>query len=152
MRVLSIEITPSDVRHYRIEPGYKYGIYQELDKPSPANTRLNLCVYRVPEGMTAPIGRVPDEVLLALAEQAALPVAQPEVLARLPYWSYIRENGMPSDVPDDTAVEPFRLMPASVNDRLGFYVQPKDAFTPLAPAPAKEPAKAEKAAAPAKEG
>lgn len=143
MRVRAFMITQSDVRYFAVEPGYTYGHYLELDKPTPANTRNNLVVYRVPEGTTAPLGRLPDEVLLALGEQASLPVAEPQVIARFPFWSYIVENGLPFDAPDGTEVEPVRLYPPSTKDGVGRYVQPANAFTPL---PEPKPAKPEKLA------
>ncbi len=92
--------------------------------------------------MTAPIGRIPDEMLLLLADEAKKPVAQPEVVARFPYWSYVQENGAYVEgLPDDHPFETLAIYPPSLKDRFEQFYAPPDAFKPLAPA---KPAKGDK--------
>ena len=142
MRAWAIDITATDRRYFKIEPGYRYGHYLECDQPPPRNTRIWLCVYRIPEGMTAPLGRIPPELLEAMAVEAAKPVATPQVLARYPFWSYIVENGIPIEVPDDTVFEEQARLPDSLLDgRTGQYVQPLNAMVPIDQPPTAKPEK-----------
>lgn len=155
MRVRAFMITASDVRYFEVEAGFTYGHYLELDRPYPENRRNNLCVIRTPVGFTAPLGRLPADVLQALGEQASLPEAEPQVIARYPHWSYIVQNGVPFEVGpggsvyiDDghviiedvgITVEPVAIYPPSEREGTGRYVQPRNAFKPI-PAAAETPA------------
>ena len=54
VKATQVVLSDSDSRYFRVEEGYRYGVYLERDKPGKASTRANLCVYRVPEGTRAP--------------------------------------------------------------------------------------------------
>lgn len=131
MKATQVIISDSDARYFRVEEGvYRYGVFLERDKPGADSTRANLCVYRVPTGTRAPYGRIPDEVLLLMAD-AALKEVQPEVIGRFPYFSAWYPL---NDVPADTVFEETVVLPSPIVDRFGNYVQPVNAFTPVATA------------------
>jgi hypothetical protein len=131
MRALLVRVSEGDARAYPIAAGYRYGIYLERDAPLPKNRRVNLVVYRVPAQTTAPLGRIPDALLLELAQAAARPEAAPEVVARLPYWSSVEADGQPVELPDDTAAEPLVVLPPSLVGGDGHFLEPPEAFTPV---------------------
>ena len=173
MRVVAIQLSESDIRCFKVEVGYRLGHYLEKNTPAEQNSAgVTLVVARVPTGMQAPKGRLSHAQLQALADEG-LKEVQPEVIARFPYWSYIVNNGksvetvgeadgdtvqVPVETNDggvrlcEATVEPLVILPPSIRDRLGLYVLPKDAYTPIktfeAPKPKDE---ADKPAKPAKE-
>ena len=138
MQAIEITVSPSDIRYFRCEDGYRYGWYLERDRPHPHNRAAILVVYRVPTGTQAPTGRIPDAELQRLAD-AGLEEAPPEPVARFPYWQTVYGR---DDVPDDTAVEPLVRLPASDRDGQGAYVLPADGYKPVKQAAAEKPAKA----------
>ena len=152
MRVVAIQLSESDIRCFKVEVGYRLGHYLEKNTPAEQNSAgVTLVVARVPTGMQAPKGRLSHAQLQALADEG-LKEVQPEVIARFPYWSYIIENGQAVEVPDDTECEPLVILPPSERDRLGLYVLPKDAYTPIKTFEApKAKDEADKPAKPAKE-
>lgn len=143
MKAVSIRLSDSDVRLFKWEDGYRYGIYLEKDKPYPQNKSAVLCVYRIPTGTQAPKGRMSDATLARLADEG-LREAEPEIIARFPYWSYIDE---PQEVPDDAEFESVQILPPSLRDAQGSYVLPPNGYKPVAAA---EPVKEDPPAAAAK--
>lgn len=137
MQVIGVRFSASDVRYFAVDPAYRIGHYHETENKGTARERVILAIARVPTGTQPPVGRLTPAQLSALADEGRKE-AQPEVLARYPYWSEVLENGHAFEMPDDTPVEPVAPLPPSQVDRSGLYLTPPAAYEPLKPAkPAK---------------
>ncbi len=124
MRAVAVTITPTDVRTYELDGTYRIGHYLERDKPFPNNRRTILAVYRVPIGTHAPLGRLTDEQMTALAEELAKPEAPMEVIGRYPMF-----EGMHIDLVDSDDVviteKKITVLAPSTQDSQGAYVTPQ---------------------------
>lgn len=129
MKALRIIVASGDVRTWAVEEGWRLGWYLERDKPAPHNRAAFLCIYRVPEGKMAPIGRLSDADLMRLQETGKEEVP-PEVIYRVPYWSFIEL--VDEDQIEITETE-IRVLPPSGRDGQGAYVFPPNGMEPIAP-------------------
>ncbi len=121
-RAVAVTVTPTDVRTFELNGSYRIGHYLERDKPFPDHRRVILVVYRVPIGTHAPLGRLTEEQMEALAEELVKPEAPMEVIARFPYWRSIDLVDS-----DDVVITEKKviLLPPSTQDSQGAYVTPQ---------------------------